>query len=116
MLSLHQLLYTNDFPAAAKREGNNLKGAFYFHFEIDKAKVKIWCRQSDMLSAAVRHVLSKNFPSRSIACFAILSHPGGNPGTNPKSISHRCYLREVAFEWGLTKETTYLPLGCLLGG
>ena len=25
------------------------------------------------------------------------SHPGGNPGANLKSISHRCYLRKVAF-------------------
>ena len=44
------------------------------------------------------------------------SHPGGNPGGNPKSISHRCYLREVAFEWDLTEETIFLPLGCLQGG
>ena len=29
-------------------------------------------------------------------------HPGGNPGANLKSISHRCYLQEVAFEWELT--------------
>ena len=43
-------------------------------------------------------------------------HPGGNPGENVKSISHRCYLREVAFEWELTKETICLPLGCLQGG
>ena len=44
------------------------------------------------------------------------SHPGGDPGANLKSISHRCYLWEVAFEWELTKETIYLPLGCLQGG
>ena len=44
------------------------------------------------------------------------SHPGGNPGANVKSIFHRCYLREVAFEWDLTKETIYLPLGCVQGG
>ena len=43
-------------------------------------------------------------------------HPGGNPGANIKSVSHRCYLREVAIEWELTKETLYLPLGCLQGG
>ena len=43
-------------------------------------------------------------------------HPGGNPGANLKSISHRCYLFEVAFVWELTKETIYLPLGCLQGG
>jgi hypothetical protein len=42
--------------------------------------------------------------------------PGGNPGANRKSISHRCYLREEAFERELTKETIYLPLGCLQGG
>ena len=44
-----------------------------------------------------------------------LIHPGGNPGANLKSIYHRCYLREVASEWDLTKETIYLPLGCLQG-
>ena len=43
-------------------------------------------------------------------------HPGGNPGANRKSISHRCYLFEAAFEWELTKETIYLPLGCFKGG
>jgi len=43
-------------------------------------------------------------------------HPGGNPGANFKSISHRSYLREVAFEWELTKETIVLPLGCIQGG
>ena len=43
-------------------------------------------------------------------------HPGGNPGANLKSISHRCYLFEVAFVWELTNETIVLPLGCLQGG
>ena len=49
-------------------------------------------------------------------------HPGGNPGANLKSISHRCHLEhrchlfEVAFVGELTKETIYLPLGCLQGG
>ena len=48
---------------------------------------------------------------------AALDHPGGNPGAKLKSISHRCYLREEAFELEeLTKETIYLPLGCLQGG
>ena len=45
-----------------------------------------------------------------------MHHPGGNPGANLKSISHRCYLREVAFEYKLTQETIYLPLGSLQGG
>ena len=44
------------------------------------------------------------------------THPGGNSGAKFKSISHRCYLREVAFEWELTQDTIYLPLGCLQGG
>ena len=37
------------------------------------------------------------------------THPGRNPGANLRSISHRCYFREVAFERELTKETIYLP-------
>ena len=40
----------------------------------------------------------------------------GNPGANLKSISHRCYLFDVAFVWELTKETIHLPLSCLQGG
>ena len=43
-------------------------------------------------------------------------HPGGNPGANLKSISHTCYLREVAFESYLTEIHICLPLGCLNGG
>ena len=41
--------------------------------------------------------------------------PGGNPGVNPKSISHRCYLFEVAFVWALTEDPIILPLCCLQG-
>ena len=44
------------------------------------------------------------------------SHPGGNPETNLKLISHRCYLFEEAFVWELTEETIVLLLGCLQGG
>ena len=43
-------------------------------------------------------------------------HSGGSPGENLKSVFHRCYLREVAFECELTQEIFYLPLGCLQGG
>ena len=43
-------------------------------------------------------------------------HPGGNPGANLKSISHRCHPILVAFVCELTKETIDLPLGCLQGG
>ena len=45
-----------------------------------------------------------------------LCHPGGNPGANFESIFYRCYLREVASEWVMTKETIYLPLGFLPSG
>jgi len=38
------------------------------------------------------------------------SHPGGNPGANIKSISHRCYLCKVSSVWELNKETIHLPL------
>ena len=44
---------------------------------------------------------------------ATAHHPGGNPGANLKSISHRCHPILVAFVWQLTKETINLPLGCL---
>jgi hypothetical protein len=33
-----------------------------------------------------------------------------------KSISHRCFPREVAFKWELTNEIIYLPMGWLQGG
>ena len=36
-------------------------------------------------------------------------HPLNHPGANLKSISHRCYLWEVAFEWDLTKKTYIVP-------
>jgi len=51
-------------------------------------------------------------PTRWVFC----PHPGGNPGANLKSISHRCHPILVAFVWELTKETIHLPLGCLQGG
>ena len=42
--------------------------------------------------------------------------PGVELKANLESISHRCFLFEVAFVWELTKETIHLPLGCLQGG
>ena len=56
-----------------------------------------------------RHLISRNF-------LFDYTHPGGNLGADLKSFSHRCYLREVAFAWELTKEIIYLPLGCLQVG
>jgi hypothetical protein len=43
-------------------------------------------------------------------------HPGGNPGANIKSISHRCCLFEVVFVWELTTETIVLPPGSFQDG
>ena len=41
--------------------------------------------------------------------FNVVHHPGGNPGANLKSISHRYYPREVAYEWELTQESSICP-------
>jgi len=56
------------------------------------------------------------YPTRSGGGKAERERWRGNPGANLKSISHRCYLFEVAFVWDLTKETINSPLGCLQGG
>ena len=50
------------------------------------------------------------------AVIFVSPHPGRNPGANLESISHRCYLFEVAFVCELTKETIHLPLGRRLQG
>jgi len=39
------------------------------------------------------------------------NHPGGNPGANLKSISHRCPPDSGGILWELTTETIQLPLG-----
>ena len=48
-----------------------------------------------------------------VYCNRIAVHPGpgGNPGANIKTISHKCYLEGVAFVCELTRETIDLPLG-----
>ena len=43
--------------------------------------------------------------------FLAPAHPGVELRANLKSVSHRCYLFEVAFVWELTKEIIHLPLG-----
>ena len=43
-------------------------------------------------------------------------HPGVELRANRRSIHHRCRLFQVAFVLELTKETIYLPLGCLQHG
>ena len=41
--------------------------------------------------------------------FNVVYHPGGDPGANPKSISLRYYIWEVAYEWESTKESSICP-------
>ena len=43
-------------------------------------------------------------------------HPGGNPGANLGSISHRCHAILVSFIQELTHETIHLLMGCRKGG
>jgi len=56
------------------------------------------------------------FPSTTQVRLTATSRPGGNPGENLRSISHRCHPILVAFVWELTEETIDLHLGCLQGG
>ena len=56
-----------------------------------------------------------DFCKTTVQTLCVRYHPGGNPGANLKSISHRYFLREAAFEWVLTTKSIYLPLGCLQG-
>ena len=65
-----------------------------------------------------KHVKSACFKKNvKSACFEpfgaawVQYHPGGNLGANFKSTSQKYYLREVAVERELTKETIDLPLG-----
>ena len=81
--------------SAVERKG---KYANDFCLKMAKAKARIWPGMSYIF-----HIHST-------------VHPGGISGANLKSIPHRCYLREVAFVWKVTEETSYSPLGCLKGG
>ena len=42
--------------------------------------------------------MTHNEASVRLAAELLATYPGGNPGTNLKSIPHRFHLREVAFE------------------
>jgi len=52
-----------------------------------------------------------DFITSDLARSVPLFHPGGNPGANVKSISHRCHPILMAVVWELTEETIDLPLG-----
>ena len=72
-----------------------------------------------MLCSATFHRKSTSFQQKSswhTSRGSTDSHPGVELRANLKSISHRCYLWEFAFELELTKEIICLPLGCLQGG
>jgi len=86
-------------------------------------------RQSPLSTSDLQHTHTYKIRAQGRPCFTRIRaagirgccsgcshHPGGNPWANLKSISHRCYLEEVAFVWELTEETIVLPLGCLQGG
>jgi len=81
---------------------------------------KIWWRDMvtarPSLSPIQSHPSIQARPPPRVERQGMVLHPGGNPGANPKSISHRCHPILVAFVRELTKETTHLPLGCLQGG
>ena len=68
------------------------------------------------IRASTRMRLARATPDCCSTQFKTAFHPGGNPGANLEAISHRYFLRQVAFEWELTSKTVYSPLGCLLGG
>ena len=69
------------------------------------------------IASAPPHAAARSEPAGQSSVSRLATpHPGGNPWANLKSISHRCYLFEIAFVWELTKETIHLPLGCLQGG
>jgi hypothetical protein len=71
---------------------------------------------SHILSGIAASRIAASAVRRHFASFGFRVHPGGNPGANLKSISHRCHPILVAFVWELTKETINLPLGCPQGG
>ena len=85
--------------------GSSLPFFFFFFFTLVSGP-----RRS--LSLKLLAIVLGPFCSEALGC----GHPGGNPGANLKSISHRCHPILVAFAWELTKETIVLPLGCLQGG
>ena len=73
--------------------------------------------EEEVKEGGMREEMSGRHIDAAVAAeFAQVLHPGGNPGANFKSISHRCHLFEVAFPLELTKENTPLPLCCLHGG
>ena len=78
--------------------------------------VELWQTRHDTVkhyTSGGLHGIKKEFRGNATR---VGSHPGGNPGANLKSISHRCHPILVAFVRELTQETINLPLGCLEGG
>jgi len=88
-------------------------------WEVEEAAVGGLASRRELLpvgAAVVRSPGARRKVSEDLRQRGIVLHPGGNTGANLKSISHRCYLFEVAFVWELTRETIDFPLGCLRGG
>ena len=102
-----------------KKRDSLLEERLYSKSNIHYEK-KILCWKRDSLIDERFTVRGEITVRREIHChrygLRTVGHPGGNPGANLKSTSHRCYLFEVAFVWEVTKETIVLPQGCLQGG
>jgi len=77
---------------------------------------RFWTRAQTWRRGVPRRETRPYTLRREPARFRSTIRPGGNPGANLKSISHRCYLREVAFEWESTKTSIHLLLACPQGG
>ena len=61
----------------------------------------------DALGALVRSGRLRLCILHSWAKGSFIDHPEGNPWANLQSISHKCFLQKVAFEWEST-EKNYL--------
>ena len=77
-----------------------------------KRRMKDWDRSWDREPLAVVKVATEE----QVQSLRLVCHPGVEMRANLKSISHRCYLFEIACVRELTKQTIHLPLGCLQGG
>ena len=55
------------------------------------------------VSSSTNHEKQSGAPLYSFFRVDLVNHPGGNPGANLKSISHRRYFFEAAFAWELTE-------------
>ena len=103
---LHQTLLPHR-PNGIQRKKLAVRNAICFHLSSSEST------RAASLRARTRGPLWRGQMLRQLrlvqTIFQVAPHPGGNPGANLKSISHRYYLREVALEWELTKKPCICP-------